>query len=474
MPLLNFSEIPPATGASKDTEAFEKFAKDFFVSLRGAKITKSVGRGPDGGADLIVTVDGENWLVSCKHYLSGNYVPPEKELDPEGRLKQWGCKKFVAFYSPGPTSGLEQKLRQTQANNPSFVCELMDSGDIEREMIATASAEGWLLAMRWFPSSFARIATSLVFPLRVHSEQSVVEGDDYAFLPGIGLSALFRPRDDAAASEAREILTLHANETATSKAFAGIFQARVEDFVQLVPGSFVKPVFLTNDQLTVHDVFPSWDLTLIRRLASTSNRVGLLNLCRVWSLWGGHLAETAYLYAQLLLQYGDNAEVRQLDGETSIQNLSSHLRTIDLTNTAVIRQKLEELSFSELANRAITTERGYFAALLCFCPGGLRSFIDRPLGAAALAHHHGEYQQLERAAFALAETFCPADRAYVHGKSPTLRQLLVSIKFIQSDALDALAVANPALRCLSDPMIEHWVPAGNPPPFLGKALGFRT
>jgi hypothetical protein len=58
----------------------------------------------------------------------------------------------------------------------------------------------------------------------------------------------------------------------------------VEDFVQLVTGSSAKPLFLTNEQLTVRDVFLSRNLTLIRRLASISNRVGLLNLCRAWSL----------------------------------------------------------------------------------------------------------------------------------------------------------------------------------------------
>jgi len=56
--LINFSEIPPAKAPSQDTEAFEKFAKQFFEELFNGKIEKTAGRGADGRVDIIVNIDG--------------------------------------------------------------------------------------------------------------------------------------------------------------------------------------------------------------------------------------------------------------------------------------------------------------------------------------------------------------------------------------------------------------------------------
>ncbi|WP_448165017.1 restriction endonuclease [Burkholderia cepacia] len=470
--ILDFNEIPPAQGESRDLEAFEKFAKDFFVRLYGAEIEKTVARGPDGGADLVIDVNGEKWLISCKHYPSGSPIPPGKEEDPAGRLEQWGCKKFVGFYNPGPSTGLEQKIRQTREKKPSHVFEIMDNEDIERELIATASSEGWLLAMRWFPKSFAQIASSLVMPLRVYSKQSVVRSPGQAFVPGMHVKGLFREGDEAASAEVVDTLTEHANETATMRAFSGIFHARVLDFARLIPLAFVKPVYLDDKQLTPRSVFPSWDLDLIRELVSANNRVGLVNLCRVWSLWGMNLARTAYTYGLLLLQNEQRPVVQALSNESSILSLRAVLSALPQAQNSVMSHHLDGLTFSHMATDCFTIERGFFAALLCFCPGGLSSHIKRTTGIVELAYRYGELNALEASAKALAETFSPGDQLYVQEKSKTFIDLLVSLEFIQSDALDELARRNSSLRCLSAPLVEAWSPNGNPPPYLGKAMGF--
>lgn len=56
MPILDFKEIPPPTTRkgkkSNDLDAFEKFAEEFFVEVKGAKLLERCSRGADGGIDL--------------------------------------------------------------------------------------------------------------------------------------------------------------------------------------------------------------------------------------------------------------------------------------------------------------------------------------------------------------------------------------------------------------------------------------
>ena len=472
MPLLDFNEIPPAQGESRDLEAFEKFAKDFFVRLYGAKVEKTVARGSDGGADIVIEVSEEKWLISCKHYPSGTTIPPGKEEDPAGRLEQWGCRKFIGFYNPGPSTGLEQKIRQTREKKPSHIFELMDNEDIERELIATASSEGWLLAMRWFPSSFAQIATALVMPLRVYSKQSVVESSGQAFVPGMHVTALFNEGDEAASAEVVDRLTEHANETATARAFSGIFHARVLDFARLVPRAFVKPVYLDDSLLTPRSIFPSWDLDLIRELVNANNRLGLENLCRVWSLWGTDLARAAYTYGLMLLQSEQHPGVETLSSESSVVALHAALTALPQGPNSIVKHNLDGLTFGRMATESLTIERGFFAALLCFCPGGLKSHVKRSTGIVELAYQYGELDALEASIKTLAATFSMEDQEYVQNNSSSLVRLLTAVEYIETEALDVLARENPSLHCLTAPLVVAWCPEGTPPPYLGKAMGF--
>ena len=345
---------------------------------------------------------------------------------------------------------------------------------IERQLIATASAEGWLLAMRWFPKSFAQIASALVMPLGMYSKENVVTSSDYAFVPGMQVTAHFREGDEATSNYVAETLRAHANETATNKAFSGIFHARILDFARLVPKAFVKPVYLDEEQLTSRNVFPSWDLDLVRELVAAGNRLGLLNLCRVWSVWSIHLARVAYTYGVVLLQSGNDPAVKALDCESSIELLGPKLSALPQSKTAVVSLRLNDLTFSVMATDGYTIERGFFAALLCFCSGVMRSHIKKSKGIAVLADLYGELEALGVAADALAASFRPEDHVYVREKAQSYEALLTALEFIQIDALDELARTNPSLRCLSEPLVEPWSPQGNPPPYLGKAMGFAT
>ncbi|MFZ6755384.1 restriction endonuclease, partial [Undibacterium sp. Dicai25W] len=159
--LLDFTEIPKAIAPSPDTEAFEKFAKQFFEDIFDGKIEKTAGRGADGGADIIVLVNGQRWLVSCKHYLSSS-VTASNEEDPKGRIDAHGCAKFIAFYSSSPNNSLNDKLRGIRDNRSPFDFEIFNDKDIESALLSIQKAKGWILAARWFPKSYSKIFSQLV------------------------------------------------------------------------------------------------------------------------------------------------------------------------------------------------------------------------------------------------------------------------------------------------------------------------
>jgi len=466
--MLDFTEIPPATPPSIDLDAFEKFAKDFFVKLRGAKVEKTVARGPDNGADIVIVVGKEKHLVSCKHY--SDPVSASKEEDPLGRMRQWGCLKFIGFYSPGPATGLESKLRQTAGNDSSFKYEILDSQDIEREMIASSSAEGWLLGFRWFPKSFAKIATSLVAPLYVHSDENLLIADGEIRLPGVHFSAHVKPGDDEAHEVASEMLVGYANEVETAKSFSPIFLERLKDFAALVDGAFLKPVFVDDAELASSHIFPSWDLLLIRKLIDENKRLGMINLCRVWSLWDINRATTAYRYGELFFRKHKKT-LEDIGDETSIDAVASYLTENRYFEDYILTSASKQFSFGEIARSGQTNERGYFAALLCFCPA-LQKTLDEIYGVLMLAVKYAEEKKLEAAARSYALNFSPPDLQYVNHKSPNLKELLKSLNVITVNALDELTKANPELRCLSEEKLEAWEPRAPVKEPLAKALGF--
>lgn len=475
MSRLDFSELPSATPTSHDPEAFERFAKDFFLVTRQAIIIKTVARGADGGADLVLEVNGERLLVSCKHYAGS--VGPGDEEDVAGRLRQWGCAKFVGFYSSGPSAGLERRLRETAEKNPDFKYEILDHCDIEREILTVHQSAGWLLAMRWFPASYAKLGSSPVRPLSIYSEVNVVNASNRAFVPGFGVVAHFREGDVETANAAVREIAEMANESETRKVFGGAFLSRITEFAAMVPGAFEKRRMVPDRHLMVSSVFPTWDLAIVRRLAVAQRLYGLQNLCRIWSLWGYELACASYLYGrQYHRLWGMDADLPReewqgvYDAHGRAEEFLEQAR--DLPERCVFaRQWIEELSFSYLATHAFTLERGFFSSLLCFCPGALHSWLDRTSGIASLATVLGEEPNLRSAAWSLVQTLSKHDQEYVKLKSPNLRELLVSLQNVMERPLDVLRQRHPGLRCLRESLTEPWLPDAPVDANLRDALG---
>lgn len=467
MSLLDFSEIPPSKSPSSDVDAFEKFAREFFVTLFDAKVVKDAGRGPDGGADLVLEVQGERWLVSCKHYK--NSVPPHERETPYGDMQQWGCQQYIGFYSPGPSTGLEAKLRQTRDNNPGFRFQIFDSTKIQNHLISAGSAEAWLLAFRWFPNSFAKIASSLVRPLVQYSRDDVLTDERHAWINGIPIYSPHAADDIRSQEAAADGLVNIANELATDKAFSPIFTERAKDFSLVVPGAFVRPTYINDCDVRAHELYPSWNLDLVRELCERQCRGGLVSLCRVWSFWDLNMAETIYFYGRNLMDADENERFTEepvtMDALDSL--VASHRYTWRF------RSRAQELSLSNTGRDCSTTERGFFAALLCYRPGTLHAFVPPQEALYRLAVAANEEPALSAALYKLASGFSEDDNKYVIAKSPNLFQLLTSVNLIDTDYLPKLMAIDPTLTCVSASRVEVWRPNGQVKQEIADALGFQ-
>jgi hypothetical protein len=174
MPVIDFKEIPEATGGSS-RDRFELFAREL-LHLRGFKIVEEPDRGPDGGRDLVVEerrtgVGGETrvrWLVSCKHKAhSGSSVTPKDEPDIGDRLTAHKCNGFFGVYSTVISSGLSDKL---YAPGVSYEVLVYDPEKIERYLLSNNA--GLKLASRFFPISIQRLQKENPKPADVFSDNS--------------------------------------------------------------------------------------------------------------------------------------------------------------------------------------------------------------------------------------------------------------------------------------------------------------
>lgn len=105
--------------ANISEDDWEFFAVDFLNWL-GFHTVVPPAKGIDAGKDSIVSKDGQNYLVSCKHYIqSGNAVGLASEDQLIERITQHHCDHFIGFYSTCITSSLQQRFYQIQAN-PRF------------------------------------------------------------------------------------------------------------------------------------------------------------------------------------------------------------------------------------------------------------------------------------------------------------------------------------------------------------------
>ncbi|MFJ5295605.1 restriction endonuclease [Pseudomonas sp. NPDC088368] len=471
MPLLDFYEIPPSKAPSSDVSAFEKFAKDFFVTIYGADIEKTVGRGADGGADIVIRVGDERWLISCKHYLVGS-VRRDDEGSPLGDMQQWGCQQFVGFYSPEPSAGLEAKLRQTASSNTSFRYQIFDNRDIERTLMQSGPAAGWPLASRWFPKSFSKIASSLVSPLSEYSNNDVINTDGTARIKGISTFISYSKKNLTAAELASKDLVSLANEIATDKVFAMIFIERIKEFCIAVPGTFHRPSFVLDANVSSAVIFPSWNLELIKKICSDGNKVGLKSICRIWSLWHLESAEAVYYYGRNIIE--SKADSLISVDITDIRHLrevvKKHEENSDYNHKG--KQYRSALTFASIASEGHTTQRGYFASLLCYCPSNLTPFLSIEYAIVELAARFDEKDSLAVALTNIMSNFDDFDLDYIREYSQTLLSHLISIAYLDPDYREKLLVINPNLRCITAPMLDLWSPDGEENTTISNSLGF--
>ena len=128
--------------------------------MQDCKIVEEPDRGPDGGRDFIIIehragnlgVSEIKWLVSCKHFAhSGSSVNVGDEEDIPGRVKQFQCNGFIAFYSTICSSALSRKIN---AYKDEFEICIYDREKIERELLK--SPKGISLIQRFFPNTYER------------------------------------------------------------------------------------------------------------------------------------------------------------------------------------------------------------------------------------------------------------------------------------------------------------------------------
>ena len=473
---LDFGEIPsskpPARNdkaASHDVEAFEHFARDFFTTLYGATVEKVPARGSDDGADLIVKVDGQRWLVSCKHWATQSV---SKEDNAPWRLKQHKCDKFVAFYSPGPSSGLANMLESTQKNQPDFDCRIMDAGMIEGELISLNRSEGWLLAFRYFPKSYARIASTLVRPLWVYTEKDLVYlNDRTVLLPATGSRAGLEPGTSPISSWAVRTLLSQANEAQTWRAFDPVFVERVGDFARTVPGSFVRTRWSKLKELSSADIYPSWSLDVIRWLVDRGMNAAAIDICRLWSFWDVTYARYAIRYAHLLfVERGQNFLAKyklHTLTDPSFCKLLESTPSVGLSRSYVLAD--DRLVLGKVVEDSLVGGKGYLAALLCFHPGPLFRNPEDSTILLELAKFHNEVPLLSSALDDFTAQLPDAfDRDDIQRFSD-LKDRCISAFHVETTPTFVAFLAGRSIQAASMNYAEPWVPEGETDPILIEA-----
>jgi hypothetical protein len=458
--LLDFTEIPPAKSPSQDTEAFEKFAKQFFEEMEGGRVIKSAGRGADGGVDLIVDIDEVRWLVSCKHYLSGKVVPSMREIDPHGRAKSHGCQGFLCFYSTTPANSLNTTLRGLVQHQEDFRVRVMNGRDIEAGLLSYQNARGWTLAARWFPRSYAKLFSQLVHPINHYSPADIAADDRSGTVasPRGGMHALYFSEEGK--QRAMSGILFMANEAATSSAFSAIFLARIAELASIFPGTFVRARFSESDN--IHDIFPSWDFATLAGyyLRDETTLRGIYTVCLAWSLWDQDLAREFMRAIELLHYLGEEEERVALITIEDVRAAYDAKRGDGEADRS--RSTAYDMSLNSIAKLGSTLERGYFASLLCFCPGGLSKSPNKNAMTIRFARHFGELDTLQQRLLELTAKCDRDDRNYVHRYSTSLYECLVSLRLADSLSVDDWRIASGGLGCFSGDFVEPWQPDVEP------------
>ncbi|MEO6239801.1 MAG: restriction endonuclease [Bacteroidia bacterium] len=159
--IIDFTEIPVSNSRANTQDIFEKFAREFLLTL-GYEIVTDPARGQDGGIDIKVKeirpgISGNTevvWLVSCKHYAhSGKSITAEIEQNILDRVKSKGCSGFIGIYSSIANTSLQKRLDELRVQN-ELQFQLFDNEKIERELISVSNRSA--LFARFFPNSFQK------------------------------------------------------------------------------------------------------------------------------------------------------------------------------------------------------------------------------------------------------------------------------------------------------------------------------
>lgn len=467
---LDFSEIPPAKLPSKDTEAFEKFAKQFFEDLYGATIIKGPGRGSDGGADLIVEIKKERWLISCKHYLSSS-VTGALVTDPRGDLDTHGCDKYVLFLSGSANNSLNARLSGIKENRKPFDFQIFDNETISAKIFSTKNAKGWILAARWFPKSYAKLFSQIVYPITHYSDSDItIDRENGTMSPGtLPFKISFVQESKQSEEIAREAVLLMANEHATATAFDGIFLSRVAEFASLFPGTFVKMRFVGSEDLRTKHVYSSWNFGILADIIKDEHLSGatitssVTAICRVWSFWSVNCALKYLRVAQMLISH--RREYRDQD-ISNIDSIISQFEAKHGLGSMAYHYEVahEELTISTIGSRESTLERGFYAALLCFAPSSLLPTPQESQTIAWLAKNHGEETILKTRIGAFLSELNESDKMYVlRHNAHLLNELIQSVYLVLNKEKKEIFIqcVKPGLKCFSESAMEPWTPSVN-------------
>ena len=358
MPILDFKEIPPPTTRegkkSNDLDAFEKFAEEFFVEVKGAKLLERCSRGADEGIDLKIKYNGEICLVSCKHYAhSGESV--RNEVTDGGLIDlliQHECKKFIGFYSTITSQNLYNKIsknfkKSKTAKKENMSYELYFSSDIESAMLNVNNPRGWLLAMRYFPNSYINLFQRFFTPIEYYNENSKElkkKGNGY-ILDGPFGKFSNRPKGE---------IIKEANDDLTSELHSYFFYLAIQDAINLFPYYFVYRKNSNLDRLSVNDISPAWNNILDNEYRKNTISCDIPTIvCGIWSMWDYEKA------SKKLMEYRESI-------------LPHSFITQGPYNKYILEREIpySNLNFGYISLLLNSELRNLFARLIAFCPAG--------------------------------------------------------------------------------------------------------
>lgn len=166
---LDFSEI--------DNEQLEALVRDLLENM-GFQV-KGMGRGQDGGMDMVATQCvgpiGDlkiNWLVQCKQYSGSGRSVSIRDLVPIVDLcRQHEAHHYLLVCTTLASSGIISRQREFEKSCTGPKLMIWDGLELEKRLL---EPENLPLVSRYFPQSFARLPSSA----REETEVSLVKQTD--------------------------------------------------------------------------------------------------------------------------------------------------------------------------------------------------------------------------------------------------------------------------------------------------------